>query len=184
LAVNATIVETNRQTESGKHLTSMSSPFVSSLRTSLGATGSAAMVATPASSAVAAPVPGSVASKAAMADLFSSLDLALNESGAVVSGSAAKDLLASKTAQKQAEAELDAQHALKRQQQRAQRQQQRQEQPVTALSQALGLFDQELDERDSFLSRNKRRQKSSKKARGGTTASRGRRQRQEKYKRV
>jgi len=168
LAVNATIVETNRQTESGKHLTSMSSPFVSSLRTSLGATGSAAMVATPASSAVAAPVPGSVASKAAMADLFSSLDLALNESGAVVSGSAAKDLLASKTAQKQAEAELDAQHALKRQQQRAQRQQQR----------------QELDERDSFLSRNKRRQKSSKKARGGTTASRGRRQRQEKYKRV
>eukprot|EP00644_Phytophthora_capsici_P001531 jgi/Phyca11/505044/fgenesh2_kg.PHYCAscaffold_10_\ len=125
-----------------------------------------------------------------MMSLFSGLDLALDASGAVVSNtngrSAAKDLLASKNAEKQAEAELAASQALKKQQQRQQQQNQKKEQPVTALSQAIGLFTQELDERDSFLSRNtKRRQKGSKKTRGSTsTPSRGRRQRHEKYKRV
>ncbi|KAG6621369.1 SMG9 protein [Phytophthora cinnamomi] len=154
----------------------MATPFVSSLRTSLGATGSGAVVS------------ASSAGKSAMASLFSELDLALDASGAVVAGgrSAAKDLLASKSAEKQAEAALDAERALKRQQQETQKQNQK-NQPVTALSQALGLFDQELDERDAFVSRNtKRRQKGGKKARGAasTTAARGRRQRQDKYRRV
>ncbi|KAL3672770.1 hypothetical protein V7S43_002061 [Phytophthora oleae] len=121
--------------------------------------------------------------------LFSGLDLALDASGAVMSNasgrSAAKDLLATKNAEKQAEAKLAASQALKKQQQR-QQQNQKKEQPVTALSQAIGLFDQELDERGSFMSRNtKRRQKGSKKTRGSTsTPYRGRRQRHEKYKRV
>ncbi|EGZ09800.1 hypothetical protein PHYSODRAFT_288499 [Phytophthora sojae] len=123
-----------------------------------------------------------------MMSLFSELDLALDASGAVVASSA-KDLLASKNAEKQAEAELEASRALKRQQNKLQQQNQKKEQPVTALSQALGLFDQEVDERESFMSRNtKRRQKGAgkNKARGGssTTAARGRRQRQDKYKRV
>lgn len=160
----------------------MSSPFVSSLRSSLGVTGSNAMVSA---------APGSSAGKSAMMSMFSGLDLALDASGAVVSNahggrSAAKDLLASKNAEKQAEDELAASHALKKQQQKQLQQNQKKEQPVTALSQAVALFDQEVDERDSFLSRNtKRRQKGGKKTRGATTVpSRGRRQRQEKYKRV
>ncbi|KAG2784088.1 hypothetical protein PC129_g11327 [Phytophthora cactorum] len=157
----------------------MSTPFVSSLRTSLGATDSSTMVSA---------APGSTAGKSAMMSMFSGLDLALDASGAVVSNanggrSAAKDLLASKNAEKQAEAELAASHALKKQKQQ---QMQKKEQPVTALGQALELFDREMDERESFMSRNtKRRQKGSKKTRGGTpTPSRGRRQRQDKYKRV
>ncbi|ETM56686.1 hypothetical protein L914_00376 [Phytophthora nicotianae] len=157
----------------------MSTPFVSSLRTSLGATGSNAMVSA---------APESAAGKSAMMSMFSDLDLALDASGAVVSNanggrSAAKDLLASKNAEKQAEAELEASQALKKQQQK---QMQKQEKPITALGQAMALFDKEMDERDSFMSRNtKRRQKGSKKTRGGTpTPSRGRRQRQDKYKRV
>ncbi|KAG3118205.1 hypothetical protein PI124_g3556 [Phytophthora idaei] len=157
----------------------MSTPFVSSLRTSLGATGSSTMVSA---------APGSTAGKSAMMSMFSGLDLALDASGAIVSNanggrSAAKDLLASKNAEKQAEAELAASHALKKQKQQ---QMQKKEQPVTALGQALELFDREMDERESFMSRNtKRRQKGSKKTRGGTpTPSRGRRQRQDKYKRV
>ncbi|KAF1776706.1 P-loop containing nucleoside triphosphate hydrolase [Phytophthora cactorum] len=158
----------------------MSTPFVSSLRTSLGATGSSTMVSA---------APGSTAGKSAMMSMFSGLDLALDASGAVVSNanggrSAAKDLLASKNAEKQAEAELAASHALKKQQQQKQQQMQKKEQPVTALGQALELFDREMDERESFMSRNtKRRQKGSKKTRGGTP-SRGRRQRQDKYKRT
>ncbi|KAG6958207.1 hypothetical protein JG687_00009536 [Phytophthora cactorum] len=157
----------------------MSTPFVSSLRTSLGATDSSTMVSA---------APGSTAGKSAMMSMFSGLDLALDASGAVVSNanggrSAAKDLLASKNAEKQAEAELAASHALKKQKQQ---QMQKKEQPVTALGQALELFDREMDERESFMSRNtKRRQKGSKKTRGGTpTPSRGRRQRQDKYKRL
>ncbi|ETO86003.1 hypothetical protein F444_00403 [Phytophthora nicotianae P1976] len=161
----------------------MSTPFVSSLRTSLGATGSNAMVSA---------APESAAGKSAMMSMFSDLDLALDASGAVVSNanggrSAAKDLLASKNAEKQAEAELEASQALKKQQQKQmQKQMQKQEKPITALGQAMALFDKEMDERDSFMSRNtKRRQKGSKKTRGGTpTPSRGRRQRQDKYKRV
>ncbi|KAE8883610.1 hypothetical protein PF005_g2292 [Phytophthora fragariae] len=158
----------------------MASPFVSSLRTSLGATGSSAVVSA---------TPGSTAGKSVMMSLFSELDLALNASGAVVAGgkSAAKDLLASKSAEKQAEAEIEASRALKRQQAKQQQSQEKKQQPVTALSQALGLFDQEVDERESFMSRaTKRRQKGSKKTRGASssTASRGRRQRQDKYKRV
>ncbi|KAF4038625.1 hypothetical protein GN244_ATG09150 [Phytophthora infestans] len=159
----------------------MSMPFVSSLRTSLGATGSNAMVSA---------APASTAGKSAMMSMFSDLDLALDASGAVVSNanggrSAAKDLLASKNAEKQAEAELAAAHEFKKQQQK-QQQIQKKEKPVTALGQAIDLFDKEMDERDSFMSRNtKRRQKGSKKTRGGTsTPSRGRRQRHDKYKRV
>ncbi|KAG7384375.1 smg-9, nonsense mediated mRNA decay factor [Phytophthora pseudosyringae] len=155
----------------------MSTPFVSSLRTSLGATGSTAKMSA---------APGSIAGNTAVMSLFSDLDLALDASGAVVSTanggrSAAKDLLASKNAEKLAEAELAASHALKKQQQKQKQASQKKEQPVTALSQALGLFDQEMDERDSFMSRNtKRRQKGSKKTRGSTTTpSRGRRQRHE-----
>ncbi|KAI9983596.1 hypothetical protein PInf_007661 [Phytophthora infestans] len=128
--------------------------------------------------------------ESAMMSMFSDLDLALDASGAVVSNanggrSAAKDLLASKNAEKQAEAELAAAHEFKKQQQK-QQQIQKKEKPVTALGQAIDLFDKEMDERDSFMSRNtKRRQKGSKKTRGGTsTPSRGRRQRHDKYKRV
>ncbi|CAI5738302.1 unnamed protein product [Peronospora destructor] len=122
-----------------------------------------------------------------MLSMFSGLDLTLDSSGSVVFNvnggrSAAKDLLISKITEKQAEAELAALQALKKQQQ----QQNQKEQPSTALSQALSVFDKEMKDRDSFLSRNtKRRQKSGKKTRGSTPASlRGRLQRQKKYQRL
>ncbi|KAG2527226.1 hypothetical protein JM16_003310 [Phytophthora kernoviae] len=156
--------------------TNMASPFVSSLRTS--------MAINPDDTTISAPSNANTG-KTAMMSLFSGLDLALTESGAVVSksggSSAAKELIASKNAEKQAEAALAASRDLKRQQQK---QQQKKEEPMTALSQALGLFDQELEQHDSFVSRNQRRQKSNKKTRGNATTARGRRQRQEKYKHV
>ncbi|OWZ21045.1 hypothetical protein PHMEG_0004471 [Phytophthora megakarya] len=149
----------------------MSTPFLSSLRSSMGATGANAIVSA---------APHSTVGKSAMMSLFSDLDLALDASGAVVSGgSAAKDLLASKNAEKQAEAEEAARHALRKEQQQKQ-QQQKKEQPVTALSQAIGFFDQEMDERDAFTSRNTKRRKGKR----GTSVVRGRRQRHEKYQRV
>ncbi|CAI5708415.1 hypothetical protein KXD40_004909 [Peronospora effusa] len=121
-----------------------------------------------------------------MLSMFSGLDLTLDSSGAVVSHvnggrSAAKDLLISKSTEKQAEAEFAALQALKKQQQKTQQQQnQQKDEPVTALSQALSLFDQEMNDRDSFVSRNtKRRQKSGQKTRGNTF--RSRLQRQKKY---
>ncbi|CAH0480075.1 unnamed protein product [Peronospora belbahrii] len=124
-----------------------------------------------------------------MLSMFSNLDLALDVKGFIVSNgngsrSAAKDLLTSKSIEKQAEAKCVAMQALRKQQQQQQNQK---EQPVTALSQALSLFDKEMDERDSFLSRNtKRRQKSGKKTRSSSTvvSYRGRIQRQNKYNRV
>ncbi|CAI5736253.1 unnamed protein product [Peronospora destructor] len=126
-----------------------------------------------------------------MLSMFSGLDLTLDSSGSVVFNvnggrSAAKDLLVSKSTEKQAEAELAALQARKKQQQKKQQQQNKKEQPSTALSQALSVFDKEMKDRDSFLSRNtKRRQKSGKKTRGSTTASlRGRLQRQKKYQRL
>ncbi|KAG7386878.1 smg-9, nonsense mediated mRNA decay factor [Phytophthora boehmeriae] len=153
----------------------MASPFVSSLRSSLGVN---------ANNATTSASSNASTGKKAMVSLFDGLDLALSESGAVVSNaggrSAAQELIASKNAEKQAEAALAASRDLKRQQQ----QKQKKEQPVTALTQALGLFDQELEQRDSFVSRNQRRQKSNKKTRGSATTARGRRQRQEKYKHV
>ncbi|CAH0491827.1 unnamed protein product [Peronospora farinosa] len=120
-----------------------------------------------------------------MLSMFSGLDLTLNSSGAVVSHvnggrSAAKDLLISKSIEKQAEAEFAALQALKKQQQKTQQQQNQKDEPVTALSQALSLFDKEMNDRDSFVSRNtKRRQKSGQKTRGNTL--RSRLQRQKKY---
>ena len=157
----------------------MASPFVSSLRRSLGGPDNNATVST---------------DKSAMLSMFSGLDLTLDSSGSVVvttstgSRSAAKDLLLSKSTEKRAEAESAALQALQKQQQQQQKKQQ-QEQPVTALSQALSLFDKEMNDRDSFLSRNtKRRHKSGKKPRGDSAAApasrRGRRQRQQKYHRL
>ncbi|CEG42698.1 uncharacterized protein PHALS_12952 [Plasmopara halstedii] len=131
--------------------------------------------------------PASTVNKTAILSLFSELDLALDktvtgDSQANHSSSAAKSFLTSKNAEKQAEADFAALKALKREQQ----QQQKREQPLSALSQALDIFDQEVEEREAFMSRQtKRRLKGNKKARGGLlTPSRGRRQRHDKYKRV
>ena len=123
-----------------------------------------------------------------MLSMFSGLDLTQDPDGIAVSNckngrSAAKDLLAAKSTAKQAETEFAALQAWKKQQRQQNR---KKEQSITALSQALSLFDKEMDERDSFVSRNtKRRQKNGKKMRGGATvSSRCRNQRQAKYKHV
>lgn len=122
--------------------------------------------------------------KPTMVSMFSGLDLALDANGAVISNvfSAAKDLLVTKNAEKELEAQLAASYACKKELQ----QKERKNPPITALTQALELFDQEMDERNAFMSRHtKRRLKGGKKSRGGIlTPSRGRRLRYEKYKRV
>uniref|UniRef100_M4BHP2 Uncharacterized protein n=1 Tax=Hyaloperonospora arabidopsidis (strain Emoy2) TaxID=559515 RepID=M4BHP2_HYAAE len=127
-----------------------------------------------------------------MLSMFSSLELALDGSCAVVSSSksAAKDLLASKSTERQAEADSIAAQALKRQQQKERQRLEEKEQPVTALRQAMDFFAQEVDEHESFVSRSTRqRHKSSSKRNtrvGAETlgAPRGRRHRQVKYNRV
>ncbi|KAI9905988.1 hypothetical protein PsorP6_014304 [Peronosclerospora sorghi] len=104
-----------------------------------------------------------------MISSFSDLDLALDPTGAIVSNgrSAAKDLLVSKSADKQAEAARAASQALLKKQQQ---QDAKKTPPVTALSQAMDSFEQELEERDAFLSRKtKRRQKRRQRSRGGAT---------------
>ena len=110
--------------------------------------------------------------------------------------SAAKDLLVSKRVERQAEAEAIVTQAIKRQQQRERQERTKKEkeaqQPASALRQAMDFFAQEVDERESFVSRSTRRRHKSSGKRSNTRAevaalagaARGRRHRQLKYNRV
>ncbi|CAI5715965.1 unnamed protein product [Hyaloperonospora brassicae] len=134
-----------------------------------------------------------------MLSMFSGLGLSRDGSCAAVvstNNSAAKDLLVSKRVERQAEAEAIATQALKRQQQKERQERTKKEkeaqQPVSALRQAMDFFAQEVDERESFVSRSTRRRHKSSGKRSTTRAevaalagaSRGRRHRQLKYNRV